>query len=749
MRQITEPETSVSGGAVLSVETAAAEVDRLFAEQRWTEAAALLDAHSCASVPLRLKRNLARNLAALQINRPKVYTPLAGTPSSGRYQPLATGSGALTIVERQSNGQSTALGSTADPIGEAASAVSQLDRQWGPMSALVLAGVGDGHLLAHLGGNARNTSEGAERPVVVIEPDLELLTHVLLIHDLSGADGPITQPRFSWFVGPDWHQDLQSTLLEDPWMAAPGLVVSQGQRSAVIAQEIRVVQSAFEAHSRRLDEENRRYYDGLSDDALIDLLSDRPMREPRVLLPASRFTTVLQYAYRDAAKAFRSLGWDVVLIQEPAAHHRLSASTIRHSIATIKPDLVVLIDHLRYEYAELFPAKLPIATWTQDHLTTLTCEQAGRSIGRRDFVWTALSPMYTKLYGYPRQQCVPVAKLVHVPARAAHHAGVGRDVMYVSHASDEPQRLVDEIMHFSKRSDTARVLLPRCARAILRRYEEGGCFSTIAEVGEVVDHAARDLQLPLAPSERYTTLNLLFYKLNNVLYRQQALAWAIDAAEMHGLRLVIYGHGWERHSRFAPYAAGPIENGSVLEAATRDACIALQIVPYYCLHQRLLEGLVAGGFFLIRCHPSDQLLPALSAFVRRYLPDNVMNVPEARSALDGTVLTEFDRLLTRCETIADLGTRVDLVEWIRVCQAAGLFTEEDQALPRLDAVSFGSRDELGERFARFVDSPELRREIVEEQQRSVVTRLSYRAGIKRALASMRGIIAVESPSGTA
>ena len=51
-----------------------------------------------------------------------------------------------------------------------------------------------------------------------------------------------------------------------------------------------------------------------------------------------------------------------------------------------------------------------------------------------------------------------------------------------------------------------------------------------------------------------------------------------------------------------------LEDGRIylpLEDLTRRSRINLQIVPFITLHQRLLDGLVAGGFFLVRDNPAD------------------------------------------------------------------------------------------------------------------------------------------------
>jgi hypothetical protein len=244
----------------------------------------------------------------------------------------------------------------------------------------------------------------------------------------------------------------------------------------------------------------------------------------------------------------------------------------------------------------------------------------------------------------------------------------------------------------------------------------------------------------------------LTHPFNDALYRQQALGWAADVAEELGLTLALYGNGWEKHPRFAPFARGPVEYGEPLRRLTRRSRINLQIVPYLCLHQRLLDGLMAGGFFLIRAHPADvapaQLLHFLEAADGRLLPSRD---PGATSE-DGSGGASSSRpaspahavphdLLERCRACLCTTGGEDVVAMVRAWQEAGQLCAGEGPLPMFEEVAFDSADALAAKVSFALESPLFRQTVVDAQRRSVAGRLSYDAGIRRVIGRIGALLA--------
>jgi hypothetical protein len=727
-----------------------AEVRGLFAARRWAEAVGALDRIVCAELSslARLQRNLARNLACLEDHRLALHDALVAAPSSGRIQPVTSRSGGLTLVERQPDGQMRAVGSNDDPAAEAAASTDELLSRWPAPAALVLAGAGDGHLLSCLAGCGRENENGSTRPVLVIEPDPERLIHILFIHDLAGPDGPIVQERFDWFVGDSWLKDFEHAHVDNPWRAAPELIVRQGVHAEAIADGVKAVQRAMKARDDALDEAIDAYYATLDAKSLAALMDDDPgkrPRRPRVMMPASRFTTVLQHAYTDAAEAFEALGWEVALLKEPALHYRLGLPAIRHFLDSFKPDLILLIDHLRSEIGDTFPANLPVATWTQDHLPKLTNAAAGRSVGLRDYILTTVAPWYTSAFEYPARQCLHLPKLTRGRRGRAPARAQGHDLVYVSNASATGEDLLDETMEIARQVQGlpagALELIERCARALIDLYAQDESLPYLWHLGQLADATAADLGYDFAgPNERSGLLQFLNHPLNNTLYRQQALRWAAKIACELDLDFALYGRRWEDHPEFTAFAHGPVAYGDDLDALTRANRINLQIVPSFCLHQRMLDGLAAGGFYLVRPAPADVLMPRLAQFLLERCPGTVATVDEARRVLSGASLTALGQQLDEAECLTQLTGPIDLVAWVRCCLHAGVLNGTGEVLPRFDEIAFSDEDELRERVRRFLTNGAARREISARQWQAVEGGLTYEAGLRRIVSEIRTLL---------
>ncbi|MEL7089619.1 MAG: hypothetical protein AAGL98_14455, partial [Planctomycetota bacterium] len=281
-------------------------------------------------------------------------------------------------------------------------------------------------------------------------------------------------------------------------------------------------------------------------------------------------------------------------------------------------------------------------------------------------------------------------------------------------------------------------LMTLCARAIVAEYDAGRSLPTLWHIGRIVDRLAAEHGLEISPDERALAINQLVHPLNNALYRQQALRWVAKIADDKKLRFSIYGHGWDQHPDFARFARGPVAYGPDLEKLTRQSKINLQIVPSFCLHQRLLDGLVAGGFFLVRAHPSDTLMPRLL----RQLDDAS---PDLAAALEnaGDDRPALEALMREAQCMTDLGMPIDLVAWLRACQRAELMNTSGVALPGLDRVAFDHEAGLRERIETYLDDDFARADLAEAQRLSVEQRLSYTAGLRRVLARIGRLLAEE------
>ncbi len=672
----------------------------------------------------------------MQAHRPEVFRILAAAELDESYVLVCVPSGAMTILRRQAGVGTICLSPDHDPLGGVARLGKALESPIGQGHSLALAGIGDGYFLKHLAGNPPSLFLNMTLPVFVIEPDPRLALLAMAIHDYTGPAGPIEQERFQWFIGAGWQPSFSDAIVDEPMLQFPVSNVNQSLESAEIAVGIQQALADLLAADAANHAVVAEHCGQLSRQALIELFGDHPPRRPRALLITTRFSTVLQHSTRDAAKAFTQLGWEAMRLIEPTGHHRITRAALRAAMASFKPDLVFQIDHLRDEHGDVFPATVPFACWIQDHLDNLTSRSAGDKIATRDYVLTTAGAWYSQRYGYPPRQCISLGKLTRIPKAVHSISPGGEDLVYVSNASESPAASTKRILQSCASAPGAtRRAISRCSAEMIDEYARGGSVTTRCEVAARLDDALRTERAEIAsPAGRDAVLQLLFEGLNNALYRQQALAWAATAAATRGLRLSIYGSGWEDHPQFAPYARGSVQYGPALEELTRRARINFQIVPYSCFHQRLLDGLAAGGFFLIRRHPYDTLTQELSNFLRDFVDPAAQTTAQARRCVATGHKEALEALLGRCTVLGDYDDPVQLVRsWERAGQ---LIPGDSQALPRLNEVSFDDSQSLQSAIERFIHDPALRGQIAEAQRLAVESRLSYLAGVSRTLAAI-------------
>jgi hypothetical protein len=82
--------------------------------------------------------------------------------------------------------------------------------------------------------------------------------------------------------------------------------------------------------------------------------------------------------------------------------------------------------------------------------------------------------------------------------------------------------------------------------------------------------------------------------------RHDMLAWAIDIARRHELRLALVGNGWHEHEAFARYAVPAVEHGPTLRELYASSACCLHASVHGVLHQRVFECAMSGGLPLCR-----------------------------------------------------------------------------------------------------------------------------------------------------
>lgn len=717
--------------------------------RRWADAAWIFDRLTPRDAATELKRFLSRNLAALQQHRDPIYRAMMSLPTDDRCGIGPTPSGRPTLIVRKADGTRICLSAGPDPVGAAVGTFNKLKPTIDRGETLGVCGVGDGYLIQLLAQHPPRLFMDMQHVIFLVEPDAQVLFHSLMIHDFSGPHGPIEQARFLWFVGAEWREELTRTLNADLFLPSPAIIVNLGLESASISDAIRVASEQLQKRDRQTQQSVESYYAGFDQRQRVQMLGSAPPRQPRALLLTTRFSTVLQYSTRDTADALRRLGWDARVLIETSPNQRLFAAAMRQSLADFKPDLVLQLDHLRYEHQDLFPPNLPFICWIQDHLPNLRTRQASESITNLDFVLTDAPSMYVNTFGYPEGQCISLSKLTpEVKPMFFSNNEFNNEMVFVSNASHVSEGIVRERLDRFDGTSAGRKLLQTSASRLMAIYADGGAVANYYDVLALMRQVRRESGGVITSGEFDAIAAWISHPLNDSLYRQQALRWAADVAEDAGLKLALYGSGWENHPDFADFACGPVAYGAELARLTRRSRINLQIVPYLCLHQRLLDGLMAGGFFLIRSHVADTTAPALLDFLAAHAPE-ARTSAAARSSVSDSLFEPLNELIEACRPAIATSDRDDPVTTVWDFAEMRLLQPGEQILPRFDLTSFSDASGLRGAVTRFLADPKLATQIQQAQRASVADRLTYDAGMSRVLESVRQRVASITDNATA
>ncbi len=552
----------------------------------------------------------------------------------------------------------------------------------------------------------------------------------------------LRDPRVRMFVGPGCMKELRQVWDHDFDLPFPVQVITTGSVPPNSVGAVKIVREAASdreitvrgAHeklnlqyaNRTIDVWARRFNEALSG----------PGKPLRVLAAVSIHTTFLQHSMRDAKRALEALGHEVVLLTEKTTFAVVGPMTYYKAIAEFDPDLFFVLDHLRPEIGALIPSNLPVLTWDQDQLPHVLTRKNLSGLADHDYL-VGCSKLRCVSLGLDAKQCryerVPTCpeQFSGDPLNESEFRQYQCDVSYVSHASQTPPEF-----HRDERKlyrDPALVRLLDCIYEqmpkVLAEHSVTDGFVTrhlleaaMAQTGVVVKDEALRTRLE----------SWYIWRLADRIFRHQALEWAADYVRATRRSFRIYGNGWEKHPSLAEFAAGPASNDRELLCIYRASRINLQLMPGGFIHQRALDGLAAGGFFLTRRTPGDMKGRVLRDLLRRMNQLGITDNNELLNAADAGL----QRLLrayvgpwsdcTPCEGVT-------LYEYLRMNAE---LVHADEAFEDLPTIAFNTAEELAAMADAFLADESTRLETARRMREVVTQSFSYRAAIDRFLRNM-------------
>lgn len=680
---------------------------------------------------------LERNLASANraISGPAAWQN-AVREASCELEIHACGDGNRLLCRRHDGGRRTWLPGIVDWPAQAAcvdALPAGVDRLCPPV---VVQGLGMGHALRRILARTDRMFLTFRPRIHVIEPNLAQCAAWMMSGDRSRE---LESGRLQIWLGDSACDDLIAYYRARPDESRPVCVVRQpcwgshapdGGLSAVRA----LSREDGEAEHRLLAQAREIYPMSSGFERFERAFAQRRERPLRILGVTSRFTTFLQYSMRDIGHAAEAAGHEFRLLIERDDHNPgLPRAYVLSQIVEFRPDLVLLIDHNRCEYGELYDFGVPYCNWIQDDLPNLFGPGRGASLHAYDLVVGLIGSLRADASGYPRGRWRSIP--MPVSTKTYHTAPIDRATR---------RRFECDLSFVSNLSLTAEEHVARataqCADANLKRLfaalnEEfrarilaGRVPASSTQAMNVTHSVALRLGLQLGPDAARGVQQLFTERLVNIHFRQQALLWAADL----GLHVRLYGRGWEQHPQLGRFACGVAEHGEQLRAIYQASRINLQAMPSGAIHQRLLEGLCSGGFFLVRRTEFDTSGALAEAVRQRCLAHGYRNEEQLWLTPDATLAADVRALNERLYAPSRLYD--GFVADQQVIAERGVPMEAGSVLPCYEQVAFGDQPEFAAACARYLAAEDERREIAERQRVAIADRFSYDAALERVLA---------------
>lgn len=608
---------------------------------------------------------------------------------------------------------------------------------------LAVNGVGLGHVALAAIRASRETFLDFSPRVLLLEPSLLAWAVVLHLHDWTAV---LADPRVVPLTGEDALIRF-GQLISDPDRAVPHVMINgavwphspgdaqiaslvrteEERRDRIRAVHFTAAQAAYAGHTRA---------------ALATRFAEAAAGRIalRILGVTSRYTTVLQYTMRDLLAAFRGHGHATELYIEPDSNAHFSPVRLAETVAAQQPDLVVLIDHLHREFAGVIPEQTPVLCWIQDQLPHLFNEQAGREVRPLEFVCGHGFPECITTLHYPPDRFLPAAIPTDPAALLDPHetdadlAPYRCDVMFATNATHTPEQIA---ARFCERAPQAARPILHAAFDTLRSVMNQPWFCGDFNYARLLEQCERDVGRTVTHSGYRAEIVDALRRVADQTLRERVVRWAAAWADASGRRLRLYGRGWDARPEFARFAAGFVPHGPLLGRAFRGARVSLHAGVNPAIHQRVLDGLCAGGFFLIAEKPIDTthaVSCAIHAYYQRTAPSlpfemrpDLLPPREAESYRRSMWLRGLDPARS-----ADVNHLEEVLNLDLYCRRRLLHTASG-LWPRFGEVTFHTREEFVARLEHFLHDDDHRSTLAAEMRAAVIAERTYSAFAARLL----------------
>lgn len=597
---------------------------------------------------------------------------------------------------------------------------------------------------------------GAKGAIYCIERNPLFLAILFHLHDLRM---PLSDERVCWFIGPDALSQFQTWLESDStWPLSDRLCraplaeygnstesVASVLNSILEGRQSRLVDLSTQIDSRYRDRDAawwaRRFAEGIDENGRA---TGRPLR---ILGITSIHTSFLQYSMRDCLWALEQLGHQTRLVIEPVAHRSADLCTALKTQLDFEPDLVLVLSRMRDEMGGFVHGFIPTVAWDQDALPWVLDPNRKPALAWNDFFMGVTAFGARRRFGWPAHRCeycsiagspdTYSAEPLPADMLAPYRAGIS----YVSHASATPEAMLAELAHWIPQ-DHLRSIFQAALNRLMPAWLSGGPHP--GPIMTAIFDAAAECGMSQLSRDDLNRIAQPLHRIGDRVFRHMALEWIADWADRTGRRLALWGNGWEMHPRFAKYARGPSRNGEELRRIYQASTINLQLMQMGFFHQRALDGLMAGGFFLGRRSDADESGPMLRKLVGLLEQNRISSFGDVASLKDDSARYQVEQAMRRCGE----DPRMLSAEYIENRRLTAEADFVDERIENFGDILFSTREEFEERAERYLNDESARRTWATRMRDVLIRDYSYQARMARMLIFVRDGFRVDSADGS-
>lgn len=544
---------------------------------------------------------LENNLHALQKNQPEVFRQLVNKPIDPSYHVAIIPDGSR-VIYRDEAGKKTILTHPNNAIGQAKAFVLRNGDAFTNDKPFFFAGTLAGYEISAMIEKDAEEDWQTPRAIYVYSDNTDMFRSTLAIHDWSEL---INDGRLYFFIGDSASDQLLRFFKQNPAKPQPEqLLALSNQQTVQIA--LKVMQQAKKQaaettvlNKKILDE----YYNGMSASELAAAYLDPSLL--RVMLISNKRSYFIQYSIRDIRMAFEAAGATVEVLEEKSPVDKMSGTWLLSALEKFRPHGLIFIDHLRSEYGSIYPERMPFICWLQDYMPGVHSSPNPKGITDRDLVVGTTDHVDQSVFSPSRLFRLPCLTNQHVFAKpiTGHKDEFDSEFSFVSNISDSTEILCAQLVErYAPFGHKAQKSIRDIYNKIMDLYATGSMFEDYSSFYSTAFPIAKDADPVLASDPDF------FFQLYNTLVgsavRHQVLDWI--SRDDHDLS--CWGRRWEKHPFLSKHAMGLIENGDDLVDLYRSTTFNLHVNQFALEHPRILDGIMAGGFFLVKKAASIGLL---------------------------------------------------------------------------------------------------------------------------------------------